>query len=36
MSIDEIGTLSLQARWIVPRFGKHGQIHDACQGKNFP
>lgn len=32
----KIGTLSSQAWWIVPRFGKHEQIHDACQGEIPP
>ena len=36
ISVDEIGTLSLQARCFVPRFGKRATKHDACQGKISP
>jgi len=36
MSVDEIGTLSSQARYFVPRFGKRATKHDACQGKISP
>ena len=36
MSVDEIDTLSSQARYFVPRFGKRTTKHDACQGKSSP
>ena len=36
MTVDEIGTLSSQARYFVPRFGKQATKHDACQGKISP
>lgn len=32
MRVDEIGTLSSQARYFVPRFVKRATKHDACQG----